>query len=224
MDAPLTELVLNPEGTLIDPLPCLADSVRYAVAMVGGRPPGRRDTEDCLGFPPIRTLARLLGCSPDQDRVKEAALFCAEYYLEQVEHTACLYPGALAALERFRERGGRAVAVIDQDWVGRTAARLGLDLDLEIRIEGGGCPLVRQARILELLRNGSLGQDACWMTDWPMELRLASELGVTGLLVGYGRFRICPHEQCVLRSPADLNRSNSSSRAPGGMRRPLLLH
>lgn len=179
-----SDIVLNPEGTLLDPRPCMTAAVRFATAVLGCPYDGAMVAEAS----PVTALATALQRSRDDGLVKEAIMLCADHFLDNIGNDAALYRGAAKAVLEAQGRGQRIVALIDHDWQQQALRRFGIRLDDVIPI-ARNCPFVRQATISALLKKELLSLQAAWITDWPLELALARELGLAARLAGYGRHR-----------------------------------
>lgn len=181
-------LALNPEGTLLDPLPCLRASLAYTVLLVTGQAPDRARLDAAVRFPPSASLERLLGRPADDEQVKEASLHCAGHFLDHIASQATAYAGAREAITVLRERGWRVIGLVDQPWVLSALGRLGIVLDSLVDARGRACPRGRTALLYETLA-ATRREDACWLTDCPPELALtASTLPVAPRFAAYGRF------------------------------------
>lgn len=176
------DIILNPEGTLLDPQPCLTAAVRFATTVLDC--PYRGDV--IKGASPVATLAQTLGRSREDALVKEAMVLCADYFVDNIGRDAVPYDGAAKAVAEARGRGQRLIALTDQEWQTGVLERYGIELDDTVPV-ARNCPFVRQATIMALLRKGALTLGANWVTDWPLELALARELGLSGRFASYGR-------------------------------------
>jgi phosphoglycolate phosphatase len=98
------DILVDLDGTLIDPGPGLIGSVQYALARLGHPVPPAEELLWLIG-PPFRvSFPRLLG-SPD--RVEEAIGHYRESYLNGAMYDAIVYDGVTEALAALRTGGHR---------------------------------------------------------------------------------------------------------------------
>lgn len=98
-------LLLDLDGTLVDPAPGILGCGRRALAAFGVFPPETEDLTWLIGGPPIReSFRRLLGGRGD---VEEAVRLYRQHYSEWGLYQAAVYPGVLEALTAHRARGTR---------------------------------------------------------------------------------------------------------------------
>lgn len=98
------DILVDLDGTLIDPRPGLIGSVQHALAQLGHRVPPAEELLWLIG-PPFRvSFPRLLG-SPD--RVEEAIGHYRESYVNGAMYDAIVYDGVAEALAALRGAGHR---------------------------------------------------------------------------------------------------------------------
>lgn len=106
MGQPLNVL-LDLDGTLIDPKPGIIGSIQYALLQMGMEPPAASELTWAIG-PALRaTFGRLLG----DERAEAGVAHYRKYYGDGAMYDAEVYPGIPAALEVLREHGHRLVVV-----------------------------------------------------------------------------------------------------------------
>ena len=99
-------LLLDLDGTLVDPAPGILGCYRHALASFGIFPPEDEDLRWVIG-PPIRQgFRQFLG---EQGNIEEAVRLYRERYADWGLYEAAVYPGILQALSRHRARGTRLV-------------------------------------------------------------------------------------------------------------------
>jgi phosphoglycolate phosphatase len=99
-------LLLDLDGTLVDPAPGIVGCTRHALAAFGVVPPEAEDLRWAIG-PPIRESFRQL--LDGRGDVEEAVRLYRERYAEWGLYQAAVYPGVLEALAGHRARGTRLV-------------------------------------------------------------------------------------------------------------------
>jgi phosphoglycolate phosphatase len=98
------DILVDLDGTLVDPAPGLIGSVQYALARLGHLVPPADELTWLIG-PPFRvSFPKLLG-SPD--RVEEAIGHYRESYLNGAMYDAIVYDGVPEALDALRSGGHR---------------------------------------------------------------------------------------------------------------------
>ncbi|MFC3068627.1 HAD hydrolase-like protein [Phenylobacterium soli] len=99
-------LLLDLDGTLVDPAPGILGSMRHALARLGADAPEDADLSWMIG-PPIRaSVARLLGETVDPE---EAVALYRERYAEWGLRQATPYPGMLQTLAARKADGTRLI-------------------------------------------------------------------------------------------------------------------
>jgi phosphoglycolate phosphatase len=101
---PRLDILVDLDGTLVDPKPGLIGSIRYALRKLGHPEPPADDLLWMIG-PPFRvSFPKLLGSA---DRVEEAIGYYRESYLNGGMYDAVVYDGVPEALEALRSGGHR---------------------------------------------------------------------------------------------------------------------
>lgn len=106
MGQPLNVL-LDLDGTLIDPKPGILGSIQYALRQMGVEPPPAAELTWAIG-PALRsTFGRLLG----EDRAEAGVAHYRKFYADGAMYDAEVFQGIPAALELLRARGHRLFVV-----------------------------------------------------------------------------------------------------------------
>ena len=183
-------LLLDLDGTLVDPAPGIIGCCRHALASFGVFPSEAEDLRWAIG-PPIReTFRQLLGGRGD---VEEAVRLYRERYSEWGLYQAAVYPGILEALTRHLARGTRLVLCTakSRGFAGRVVDHFALapllsgiyGSELDGRFED------KAELITHLLSAECLDpQDVCMVGDRKHDVIAAAKHGIPtiGVLWGYG--------------------------------------
>ena len=100
------DVLVDLDGTLLDPKPGILGSIQYALRCLGAPVPPIDDLAWAIG-PPLRTtFPRLLGAG---DRTEEAVALYRENYRNGAMYDAVVYTGIPQALETFSVAGCRLI-------------------------------------------------------------------------------------------------------------------
>jgi len=100
------DILLDLDGTLVDPRPGLIRSVQYALRKLGHPVPPAEELLWLIG-PPFRvSFPKLLGCA---DRTEEAIGYYRESYFDGGMYDALVYDGVPDALAALRTAGHRLI-------------------------------------------------------------------------------------------------------------------
>jgi phosphoglycolate phosphatase len=183
-------LLLDLDGTLVDPAPGILGSCRHALAALGIAPPESEDLRWVIG-PPIReSFRRLLDGHGD---IEEAVRLYRERYSAWGLYQAAVYPGIPEALAAHVARGTRLVLCTSKarvfarrvvDHFGLAPLLSGLyGSELDGRFED------KAELIAHLLQTETLQpQDVCMVGDRKHDVIGAARNGIPtiGVLWGYG--------------------------------------
>jgi phosphoglycolate phosphatase len=98
------DILIDLDGTLIDPKPGILGSIQFALAQLGVAVPPIEELAWAIG-PPLRTtFPKLLG---GPERTEEAVTFYRQNYANGAMYDALVYDGVPAALDALREAGCR---------------------------------------------------------------------------------------------------------------------
>jgi phosphoglycolate phosphatase len=98
-------ILLDLDGTLVDPRPGIIGSVQYAMTRLGETPPPAETLTWAIG-PPLRTtFGRLLG----PERAEQAVALYRENYRNGAMYEALVYPGIPGALAALRTADFRLI-------------------------------------------------------------------------------------------------------------------
>lgn len=100
----LPTLLLDLDGTLVDPAPGIIGSVRHALASLGHEPPPFEALHWVIGPPLRESFPILMG---DPSRAEEAVAAYRAVYSTTGLYEATPYPGMREALATFKESGAR---------------------------------------------------------------------------------------------------------------------
>ena len=101
-------MLLDLDGTLIDPRPGIVGSVRYALGRLGAPVPPAEELTWCIGPSLRETFPQLLGSAA---QVEEAVRLYREHYRGGAMYDAVLYRGIETMLEELATAGFRLVVV-----------------------------------------------------------------------------------------------------------------
>ena len=100
------DVLVDLDGTLLDPKPGILGSIQYALRSLGAPVPPIDDLAWAIG-PPLRTtFPRLLGST---DRTEEAVALYRENYRNGAMYDAVVYPGIPQALDALTAAGCRLI-------------------------------------------------------------------------------------------------------------------
>ena len=100
------DVLVDLDGTLLDPKPGILGSIQYALRRLGAPVPPIDDLAWAIG-PPLRTtFPKLLGGA---DRTEEAVALYRENYRNGAMYDAVVYPGIPQALEALAAAGCRLI-------------------------------------------------------------------------------------------------------------------
>jgi phosphoglycolate phosphatase len=203
-------LLIDLDGTLVDPAPGIVGCFRHALEAMGRDAPAYEDLLWAIGPPLRQSFARLLGEDGDAE---EAVRLYRQRYSEAGLYEADVYAGIRPALARLRDAGHRLFVCTAKAAVfaRRVVAHFGLGLafvavhgaELDGRFED------KADLIADILkREAAPGEAACMVGDRSHDVVAAARHGIAtvGVLWGYGgaaelreagAFSLCPE-------PADL--------------------
>ena len=189
MTTPAT-ILLDLDGTLIDPAPGILGCCRHALAALGCPAGAQEDLRWVIG-PPLRvSFARLLGGRGD---LEQAVRVYRARYGETGLFEAAVYPGVADALAALRAQGLRLLVCTSKarPFAERIVEHFGLapylagvyGAELDGRLEDKG-DLIAHLLAAEGLAPGM----ACMVGDREHDMRAAARHGIPGLgvLWGYG--------------------------------------
>ena len=183
-------LLLDLDGTLVDPAPGILGSCRHALATLGIPAPDSADLRRVIG-PPIRqTFGQLLNGRGD---VEGAVRLYRERYSEWGLYQAAVYPGIAEALSRHVARGTRLMLCTAKATVfaHRVVDHFGLapQLSAIYGSELGGRFENKAELIAHILQvEGLQPQEVCMVGDRKHDVIAAAAHGIPtiGALWGYG--------------------------------------
>ena len=208
--ARLTTILLDLDGTLVDPAAGIIGSCRHALEQLGCPPDPADDLRWMIGPPARESFARLVGSRADPE---EALRLYRARYGERGLTDATLYEGVFEALSDLRGRGFRLIVCTSKARVfaRRVVEHFGLAAvldavygpDLDGRLDDKG-DLMAHIFATEHLSPG----EACMVGDRKYDILAAARHGVpgVGVLWGYGDEPELRSAGAValLKRPADL--------------------
>jgi phosphoglycolate phosphatase len=185
-------ILLDLDGTLVDPEPGITNCIRYALKAVGQPDPGAVALHWAVGPPLFGSFARLLG-TEDRAALEGAVALYRERYIPTGRFETTPYPGAGEALQALRAAGCRLYLATSKPHVfacdiltrfglaGHFAGLFGAELDgrLANKVE----------LVAHLIRAVGLEPASAWMVgDRAEDMRAgcANRLQAAGALWGYG--------------------------------------
>jgi len=183
-------ILIDLDGTLVDPGPGIVGSCRHALAELGRAPPADADLRWIVGPPLRQTLATLLGPGGD---VEQAVGLYRERYAASGLFEAAVYGGVPEALGALKDAGHRLAVCTAKPTVfaRRVVEHFGLvawfedihGAELDGRFDDKGDLI---AHILE--REAQPGPRACMVGDRRHDVVAAARHGIptVGVLWGYG--------------------------------------
>lgn len=178
-------LVWDWNGTLLDDLPIVVQSVNVSLAQFGAGSIDADDYRDHYTRPVRDFYASLLGrVIDDEEWLRLNTTFHDEYF--RLAKVVQLAPGALKAIDLLESSGWSQslLSMSPQDWLSGIVARLGI-ADRFLRVDGmvemsGGL----KATYLEnhLRRMGASGETTVVVGDTPDDVAAARHVGATPIL------------------------------------------
>jgi pyrophosphatase PpaX len=195
-------VLLDLDGTLVDTVPLILESVRYAFQDRDRRP---TDAEWIAGIgTPLRVQLVPFTDGPDD---LEAVV--ARYRVHQRAHHDRMtraYVGALEAVRTIKDRGHPVAVVTGKlgEPAARTLAFVGLAPFVDALVGSDSCPRHKpdpQPVLLALERLGRTPGEALFLGDSPIDVRAGNAAGVTSVGALWGA---CTREALVAAEPHHL--------------------
>ena len=190
MTSSLPTLLLDLDGTLVDPAPGIIGSVRHALASLGHEPPPFEALHWVIGPPLRESFPRLMG---DDAAVEAAVAAYRAVYSKTGLYEATPYPGVREALAAFKARGARLFVCTSKPrpFALRVLEHFGFSpffdavygADLDGRFDD------KAELLAHLLRHEKIAPEtACMIGDRKFDIGAAKASGVrsVGVLWGYG--------------------------------------
>ena len=203
-------LLLDLDGTLVDPASGILACCRYAFERMGRPIPSEQDLRWIIG-PPIRTtFSELL---QGHGEVEEAVAYYRQLYSEWGLTQAELYPGIPEMLSKRRDDGTRLFLCTSKarDFAIRVARHFGFHSllvgvygsELDGRFDDKGDLIEHLLEVERLDPN-----DACMVGDRAHDVRAAARHGIptVGVLWGYGSLEelTAAGAETIIERPAEL--------------------
>jgi phosphoglycolate phosphatase len=214
---PVTSILFDLDGTLVDSAPGIVESLTHAFAACGIEPP-RGDWARFIGPPLPQMLATALPSLALEQREAVIAAYRAHYGAVGLFETVC-YPGTSETLAAIAGTGRRIYVVTNKPQQPAEAVITHLGLDAHVHRIVGGDPT---GRISKPERAAILAQEekltgGIFLGDGLDDLLAAERIGAAFLLAGwgYGTDRVLKErpDVSVLAQPRELlDRLAESSR------------
>jgi phosphoglycolate phosphatase len=206
------ELLLDLDGTLVDPEPGITSCIRHALRALGRPDPGAEALHWAVGPPLAGSFARLLRTEEPAALERAVALY-RERYVPTGRFETTPYPGIAVALAALRAAGCRLYLATSKPLVfareilerfgmaGHFAGLYGAELD--------GRRANKVELVAHLLAEAGVARETAWMVgDRAEDMRAgcANGLRAAGVLWGYGTRRELSEAGAgrLLATPADL--------------------
>ena len=212
MKIPYQTAVFDLDGTLLDTLDDLADSVNAALAGNGLPGRSREEVRRFVG----NGVARLIHLAVPEDTSPELEAKClAEFrahYLNNMEHKTAPYPGVLALLDALAARG-IARAVVSNKFDGAVKGLCGTYFGPRIPVAIGESRQVARKpapdTVFQALKElGAEAAGAVYIGDSDVDIQTARNAGLPCISVSWGfrsRDFLAQHgAQCIADTPAEL--------------------
>jgi pyrophosphatase PpaX len=190
MSRPLTAVLFDLDGTLIDSIDLIVHSALYAFEKCGHPAPTAEEWLADLGLPLQAMFSRFMA---DESRIAELVAGYREYQLENHDRLVRPYDEVAATLETLHA-GGHALAVVTsklEPLAQRGLAHVGLDGFFDVVVGLESCdrhkPDPEPVRIA-LDRLGARPEDAAFVGDSPHDMAAGRAAGVTTIAALWGPF------------------------------------
>jgi pyrophosphatase PpaX len=195
-------VLLDLDGTLVDTMPLILDSMRYAFR---GRDRCPTDAEWIAGVgTPLRS--QLVTFTNGADELEAVVARYRDYQREHHDRMTRAYAGALQAVRTVKD-GGHPVAVVTgkmAEVATRTLDYVGLTPFVDALVGADSCPRHKpdpQPVLLALERLGRAPAEALFLGDSPIDVRAGNAAGVTSVGALWGA---CTREALLAASPRHL--------------------
>jgi pyrophosphatase PpaX len=193
-------VLLDLDGTIVDTVPFILESVRHAFS---GRTRCPTDAEWIAGIgSPLRVQLRSFA----EDAADVEALV-ARYREHQIAHHARMtraYPGAVEAVRALRARGHPIAIVTGKmaEGASRALRHVGLDGDVDVVVGADACPEHKphpRPVLLALSRIGRSPAEALFLGDSTVDVEAGNAAGVVSVAATWGA---CGREALAAVRPA----------------------
>ncbi len=194
----ITAILWDLDGTLLDTLNDLADSVNVSLSAFGFPTHSREKIRSFVGNGVYKLIARAVPAGTDEASETAVREFFQKHYGEHANDTTAPYPGILPLLRELRDAGVKMAVVSNKpDFATKDLVRQHFG-DLIPAAVGGrdGVP-VKPAREMVQLGLDALGvtaENAVYIGDSEVDVQTAKNAGMRGIFVDWG-FR----DESVLR-------------------------
>ena len=195
-------VLLDLDGTLVDTVPLILDSVRYAFE---GRERCPTDAEWIAGIgTPLRV--QLVAFTDGPEDLEAVLARYRSYQREHHDRMTRAYAGAVEAVRTVKERG-HPIAVVTgklREPASRTLRYVGLSPYVDALVGSDSCPRHKpdpEPVLLALERLGRGPREALFLGDSPVDVHAGNAAGVTSVGALWGA---CTREALLAASPAHL--------------------
>lgn len=183
-------VIFDLDGTILDTLDDLADSVNVALERFGFSKRSREEIRCFVGNGIRKLIERAVPTGVAADTIDRVHRVFKEYYKEHCADKTQVYPGILELLERLR-RGGCKLAVVSnkadfavQELCGKY---FGGVFDMVVGERTGILRKPAPDSVFEVLRELEVERgDALYIGDSEVDIETACNAGVTGVIVEWG--------------------------------------
>ncbi len=209
----LHTVIFDLDGTLLDTLGDLAQSVNHALRAHGLPERSSADIRNFLGNGIRNLVQQAAGKEVASEKFEEVFQTFRSYYVEHCLDATCPYPGVLPLLAELKRRGVKMAIVSNK--LHPAVQELNEHFFKEyITSAVGESATVRRkpnpdAVLAALKELGSTPEEAIYVGDSEVDLATAQNAGLPCALVLWGFrdedfLRTLPGATCFLREPADL--------------------
>ncbi len=192
-------ILLDLDGTIVDTVPLILDSVRYAFHGRARRP---TEAEWIAGIgKPLRV--QLLPYTDGPDDLEAVVARYRVHQREHHDHMTRAYAGAVEAVQALKRRGHPVAVVTGKlgEPAARTLAYVGLASFVDAVVGADSCLRHKpdpEPVLLALERVGRLPTEALFVGDSPVDVQAGNAAGVTSVAALWGA---CTREALLAASP-----------------------
>ena len=194
----ITAILWDLDGTLLDTLDDLADSVNVSLSAFGFPTHSREKIRSFVGNGMVKLIARAVPAGTDEASETAVREFFQKHYSEHANDTTAPYPGILPLLHDLRKAGVKMAVVSNKpDFATKALVRQHFGALIPTVVGGRDGVPVKPAREMVQLALGELGvtaEETVYIGDSEVDVQTAQNAGLRGIFVDWG-FR----DESVLR-------------------------